>query len=144
MSAQEPNIAARRREQLRAVAEAYFEALRRQDFSSIPYDDHVTLRAPLTPGGVNQPLIGTEALRTQWWEPMAPALEGVHIRVLDHYVNAALTSIIAEAEIRITRVTPPATLRAADRFTVNAAGRIVEQENHFDPRDVTNPGWQSR
>ena len=29
MSAQEPNIAARRREQLRAVAEAYFEALRR-------------------------------------------------------------------------------------------------------------------
>jgi hypothetical protein len=75
---------------------------------------------------------------------MAPALEGVHIRVLDHYVNEALTSIIAEAEITMTRVTPPATLRVADRFTVNAAGRIVEQENHFDPRDVTNPGWQSR
>ena len=145
MSAQEPNIAARRREQLRAVAEAYFEALRRQDFSSIPYDDNVTLRAPLTPVGVNEPLVGTEALRTQWWEPMAPALEGVQIRVLDHYVNAALTSIIAEAEITMTRVTPPATLRVADRFTVNAAGRIVEQENHFDPRDVvTNPGWQSR
>jgi hypothetical protein len=104
----------------------------------------VTLRAPLTPRGVNELLVGTEALRTQWWEPMAPALEGVQIRVLDHYVNEALTSIIAEAEITITRVTPPATLRVADRFTVNAAGRIVEQENHFDPRDVTNPGWQSR
>ena len=74
----------------------------------------------------------------------APALEGVQIRVLDHYVNEALTSIIAEAEIMMTRVTPPATLRVADRFTVNAAGRIVEQENHFDPRDVTHQGWQSQ
>jgi SnoaL-like domain len=144
MSAQEPNIAARRREQLRAVAEGYFEALRRQDFSSILYDDNVTLRAPLTPGGVNEPLVGTEALRTQWWEPMAPALEGVQIQVLDHYVNESLTSIVVEAEITITRANPPATLRVADRFTVNTAGRIVEQENHFDPRDVTHPGWQSR
>jgi hypothetical protein len=144
MSAQETNSAARRREQLRAVAEGYFEALRRQDFSSILYDDNVTLRAPLTPGGVNQPLVGTEALRTQWWEPMAPALEGVQIQVLDHYVNESLTSIVVEAEITITRANPPATLRVADRFTVNTAGRTVEQENHFDPRDVTHPGWQSR
>jgi hypothetical protein len=143
MSAQETNIAARR-EQLRAIAEGYFEALRRQDFSSILYDDNVTLRAPLTPGGVNQPLVGTEALRTQWWEPMAPALEGVQIQVLDHYVNESLTSIVVEAEITIMRANPPATLRVADRFTVNTAGRIVEQENHFDPRDVTHPGWQSR
>ena len=144
MSTQETQSAARRQEQLRAVAVGYFEALRRQGFSSIPYDDHVTLRAPLTPLGVNEPLVGTEALRTQWCEPMAPALEGVHIRVREHYINESLTGIITEAEITITRADPPATLRVADRFTVNAAGRIVEQENHFDPRDVTNPGWQSR
>jgi hypothetical protein len=37
---------------------------------------------------------------------------------------------------------PPATLRVADRFNVNEQGKITEQENHFDPRDVTNPGWQ--
>jgi SnoaL-like protein len=144
MSAEETNSAARRREQLRAVAEGYFEALRRQDFSSIPYDDHVTLRAPLTPRGVNQPLVGKAAVHTQWWQPLAPALDGVEIQVREHYVNESLTGIITEAEITITHADPPATLRVADRFTVNAAGRIVEQENHFDPRDVTNPGWQSR
>jgi hypothetical protein len=66
----------------------------------------------------------------------------VQISVLDHYINESLTGIIAEAEITITAVDPPVTLRVADRFTVNEDGRIVEQENHFDPRDVTNPGWQ--
>jgi hypothetical protein len=144
MSAQETQSAARRREQLRAVAEGYFEAIRRQDFSSILYDDHVTLRAPLTPRGVNQPLVGKAVVHAQWWQPLAPALDGVEIQVREHYINESLTGIITEAEITITRVDPPATLRVADRFTVNAAGRIVEQENHFDPRDVTNPGWQSR
>jgi hypothetical protein len=142
MSAHEANIAAQRREQLRAVTEGYFEALRRKDFSLIPYDDNVTLRAPLAPGGVNQPLVGKEAVRVQWWQPLEPALAGVQIHVLDHYVNESLTSIVAAAEITITITDPPATLRVADRFMVNEAGKIVEQENHFDPRDMTNPGWQ--
>jgi hypothetical protein len=53
-----------------------------------------------------------------------------------------MTSIITEAETAITAINPPATWRVADRFTVDEDGRIVEQENHFDPRDVTNPGWQ--
>ena len=57
-------------------------------------------------------------------------------------MNESLTGIVTEAEMTITAVDPPATLRVADRFTVNREGRIVEQENHFDPRDVTNPGWQ--
>ena len=142
MSAQETHSAAQRREQLRAATEGYFEALRRKDFSLIPYDDNVTLRAPLAPGGVNQPLVGKEAVRAQWWQPLEPALAGVQVQVLDHYVNESLTSIVAAAEITITITDPPVTLRVADRFTVNEAGRIVEQENHFDPRDMTNPGWQ--
>jgi hypothetical protein len=127
-----------RRAQLRAVAEAYFEALARKDFAAIPYDDHVMLRAPLAPGGVHNPLVGKEALRTSWWPPLVPALGAV--RVIEHYINEQLTAIITEAEI--DTVNPRATLRVADRFTVNAAGKIIEQENHFDPRDVTNPGWQ--
>jgi hypothetical protein len=129
---------AQRKAQLRAVAEAYFDALAQKDFAAIPYDNHVTLRAPLAPGGVHHPLVGKEALRTIWWPPLVPALGAV--RVLEHYLNDQLTAIITEAEIDI--VNPPATLRVADRFTVNAAGKIIEQENHFDPRDVTNPGWQ--
>ena len=141
MSAQEGN-AAKQREQLRAIAEGYFESLSRKDFSAIPYDDNVTLRAPLAPGGVNQPLVGKEALRTQWWQPLGPALEGMQIKVLEYYINEAMTAIVTEAEIKINVVDPPATLRVADRFTVNEQGKIIEQENHFDPRDVTNPGWQ--
>jgi len=132
--------AARRRAELRAVAEAYFSALRKKDFSAIPYDDKVALRAPLAPGGVNRPLVGKEALRTVWWGPLAPALEGAKVTVLEYYFNEDLTAVCAEALVQLA--TPPATLRVADRFTVNAAGKIIEQENHFDPRDVTHPGWQ--
>jgi steroid delta-isomerase-like uncharacterized protein len=134
------DVAARRKTELRAVAEAYFAALAKKDFEAIPYDDRVSLRAPLCPGGVHTPLVGREALRTIWWPPLAPALG--EVKVLDHYINADLTAICSEA--LITTVSPPATLRVADRFTVNAAGKIIEQENYFDPRDVTNPGWQEK
>jgi hypothetical protein len=138
MNEQETNSAVKRRAQLRAVAEAYFAALAKKVFTAIPYADTVVLRAPLAPGGVHTPLVGKEALRTIWWPPLVPALGAV--KVLEHYLNESLTAIITEAEISI--VNPPATLRVADRFTVNAEGLIVEQENHFDPRDVTDPGWQ--
>ena len=132
-----------RREQLRVIADVYFEALRQKDFSAIPYADDATLRAPLAPGGVHHLLAGKDSLHAQWWIPLKPALEGVEIIVLEYYLNESLTAICAEATITINAVSPPATLRVADRFTVNAAGKITEQENHFDPRDVTNPGWQN-
>jgi hypothetical protein len=135
--------AAGRKEQLRKIVEGYFQALRQKDFSAVPYDDNVTLRAPLAPGGVNSPLIGKSSLHSQWWVPLEPALEGVEITVLDHYINESMTAVCAEALITINVVSPPATLRVADRFTINAEGKITEQENHFDPRDVTNPGWQN-
>ena len=132
------DTAAERRAQLRAVAEAYFAALAKKDFVAIPYADDVNLRAPLCPGGVHTPLVGKEALRTIWWPPLAPAVG--EVRVLDHYINDDLTAICTEAVI--TTVNPPATLRVVDRFTVSAEGKIIEQENHFDPRDITTPGWQ--
>jgi hypothetical protein len=132
-----------RRQQLKQVAETYFDALRRKDFAAIPYADSISLRAPLAPGGVNQPLVGKHALRSQWWEPLEPDLAGVQIQILDHYLNEELTAIVTEAEITLAVANPPVTLRIADRFTVDEGGNIVEQENHFDPRDVTNPGWQN-
>lgn len=138
MNEQDKSSATKRRAQLRAVAEAYFAALAKKDFTAIPYADTVVLRAPLAPGGVHTPLVGKEALRTIWWPPLVPALGAV--KVIEHYFNEQLTAIITEAEINIAN--PPTTLRVADRFTVNAEGLIVEQENHFDPRDVTNPGWR--
>jgi hypothetical protein len=142
MNEQAEHTAGIRKEQRRRIAEGYFDALRKKDYSAIPYDDNVTLRAPLAPGVVNNPLKGKNSLYTEWWIPLEPALERVEIKVIDHYLNESLSAICTEAEIKINAVDPPVTLRVADRFTVNAEDKIIEQENHFDPRDVTNPGWR--
>ena len=124
-----------RRAQLKRAAERYFAGLANKDFNLIPYDENVSLRAPLAPGGVHTPLVGKENLRVVWWTPL-PAILG-DVRVFDFYYNEDLTAVVAEAEVEITN--PKARLRVADRFTVNSAGQITEQVNHFDPRDVTNP-----
>ncbi len=127
-----------RKARLRTASEAFFDALNRKDFEAIPYDENVVFRAPIAPGGRHFPLIGREALRAIWWPPLEPVLW--ETRVIAHYYNDDLTAIVTVADIHVRN--PRAVLRVADRFTVNAAGRIVEQENHFDPRDVTNPGWR--
>lgn len=119
-----------RKEQLKQAVQTYFHALSSHDFSAIPYDEHIILRAPLVPGGVNNPLSGKELVKAQWWEPLEAALEGVRINILDHYINETLTGIITEAEI--TLANPAVTLRVADRFTIDSNGKIQEQENHFD------------
>ena len=120
---------------LKEVAETYFDSLRKQQFEAIPYDDNATLRAPLTAGGVNRPIAGKQTLYNEWWQALEPALRGVTIRILGHYIHENLEGIITEAEI--TLAGPNVTLRVADRFTVNENGKITEQENHFDPRAVT-------
>ena len=104
MSTQED---AERRQQLKSVAEAYFRGLQQQDFAAIPYDEDVTLRAPLAPGGVNRPLVDKAALRTEWWQPLEPALTGLRVRILDHYINETSTAIVTEAEATITALDPP-------------------------------------
>jgi hypothetical protein len=124
-----------RRSQLKQAASKYFEGLAKKDFNLIPYDANVSIRAPLAPGGMHRPLVGRENLRTIWWTPL-PTILG-EVKVLDFYYNDDLTAVVGEAEVEITN--PKARLRVADRFTVNSAGKIVEQVNHFDPRDVTNP-----
>ncbi len=120
---------------LKEVAETYFDSLRKQRFDAIPYDDNATLRAPLTTGGVNRPISGKQALYNEWWQPLEPALQGVTITVLGHYIHENMEGIISEAEI--TLANPNVTLRVADRFTINENGKITGQENHFDPRAVT-------
>ena len=124
-----------RKAQLTQAAIKYFEGLASKNFDLIPYDEGVSLRAPLTPGGMHNPLVGRENLRAVWWAPL-PGILG-KVKVVDYYYNDDLTAVMAEAEVEVTN--PKAWLRVADRFTVNSAGKIVEQVNHFDPRDVTNP-----
>jgi len=128
-----------RREQLHTIARAYVtEGLGKKKFDAIPYDDNVILRAPLCPGGMDVPLTGKENLRQVWWAPL-PDLIG-HVTVLDTYVNDALTAVTCEFTLEI--INPSTTLRIIDRFIVDAEGKILEQSNYFDPRNVTNPGWQ--
>ena len=132
---------ATRRLQLKEAALAYFEGLRRKNFDLIPFADEVQLRAPIVPGGVEEPLVGREQVRAGWWAPL-PGLLG-RVELVDLYVNDALTAVVGEARIEIL-LDPPIWLRVADRFEVDDDGRIREQVNHFDPRDVTQPGWREQ
>lgn len=129
------DVTGARQSVLRAAADAYFAALMRCDFDSIPFADDVVFRAPIVPGGSANALYGRQAVRDVWWQPLAPALRGVEINVIDYYVNADASAVTVAAEIRLPIA--GATLRVADRFIVDESGRITEQENHFDPRAVT-------
>jgi hypothetical protein len=122
-------------EQLHAIARGYVtEALAKGNFDAIPYHEHVALRAPLCPGGSAVPLVGRDALRTVWWPPLPALIQDV--QVLDTFVNRDLTA--AAVEFLLTISSPPCELRVLDRFTVNAEGEIVSQENYFDPRPLTD------
>lgn len=124
-------------DQLHQIAQDYvLKGLGAKNFDAIPYDDQVVLRAPLCPGGSESPLTGKENLRTQWWAPL-PGLVG-KVELIDSFSNKSNTSVTVEFHCEI--LNPATTLRVVDRFVINEEGKIVEQENFFDPRDVTNPG----
>ena len=119
-----------RKEQLKKVAETYFEALRQKAFNTIPFSDDIIFRAPIAPGGVHNPIKGKKALFEKWWKLLEPALHGVEINIIDHYYNESFTGIITKADITIAA--QGITLRTADQFIINEEGKITEQENHFD------------
>ena len=120
----------KRKEQLKKVTENYFESFKTKSFAAIPYSEDVVLRAPIAPGGVHNPINGKQEVFTKWWQPLEPALEGVSIKIIDHFYNDSLTAVIVKANF--TLAGPVITLRVADLFFVNEEGKITEQENHFD------------
>ena len=126
-----------RNQLLHEVARNYvLRGLGEKNFDAIPYTDNVELRAPLRPGGNDNPLTGRENLREQWWAPLPGLLKGVDL--IDTYVNQSETAVTVEFRCHI--IQPACTLRVMDRFIVNAEGQIVSQENFLDPRDLTHPG----
>jgi hypothetical protein len=133
-SGRQPGLEARAA-QLHAIARGYVtEGLAKSNFDAIPYHAEVELRAPLCPGGSMVPLVGRDALRHTWWAPLPALVE--HVDVLETFVNRDLTA--AAVEFLLTISTPACTLRVIDRFTIDAAGEIVAQENYFDPRPLTD------
>jgi hypothetical protein len=115
------------------VADAYFRGLAQKNMSQVPWHPDVVFRGPLAPGAP-EPLRGSAAVRS-WFEGLYPALGPVE--VIEHYVGEGERSIATRADVHITQ--PPSVLRVIDRFIVDEAGLIVEQENHYDPRPALQP-----
>jgi hypothetical protein len=118
-----------RRTQMRTVVEAYFEGIAKQDMAAVPYDDNVMLRSPLAPGGLSTPLVGRQAV-LDWFASLWSVLGETEI--FEHYFNDDLTVIATRADIVIT--SPPSRLRVTDRFRISPEGKIIQQENHYDPQ----------
>ena len=124
-------------ELLHQIAKNYVQkGLGAKNFDAIPYDDDVILRAPLCPGGSENPLRGKENLRSLWWAPL-PGLIG-NVQFLDSFVNESHSAVTVEFHCEI--INPATKLRIIDRLVISDEGKIVEQENFFDPRGVTHPG----
>lgn len=133
-----------KRMQLERAADAYIRGLRMQSFETIPFHPDVTLRAPIAPGGAHRPLHGRDTVFRVWWGPLLPLLPKVSVTIRDYFFNEALNGVVLEANITLSASLPhPVTVRVADRFTIDEDGLIIDQENHFDPRDITNPGWNA-
>lgn len=124
-----------RKAQLHSAVLNYFDGLASGDFSKIPFAETVRLRAPLAPGGSEAPIEGRDEVRQIWWTPICGAI--AKVEVLDVYFNDDLSGVCAAALIEIAG--NGVVLRVADRFAVDERGMITEQENHFDPRALTNP-----
>jgi len=122
---------------LHEVAKNYVvKGLGEKNFDAIPYDERVILRAPLLPGGSENALSGIDNLRERWWAPL-PSLLG-KVKFIDSFVNEDCTAATVEFHCEI--LNPACTLRVIDCFVINEEGKIMEQENFFDPRDLTHPG----
>ena len=122
-----------RHAQLVAAADAYFQGLAAKDVSQVPWHDDVSFRGPLAPGFPDA-MRGRESV-VGFFEALYPLLG--RVEVIDHHVNDAGTAIATRADVAIA--SPACTLRVIDRFVVDAAGLIREQENHYDPRPALAP-----
>jgi hypothetical protein len=127
------DITSDRRRQLVAAADAYFQGLAQKDVSRVPWHPDVIFRGPLTPDAP-APIRGHAAVQT-WFAGLYPALG--RIDVIAHHIGDGQRSIATRADVHLTQ--PPSVLRVLDRFVVDDAGLIVEQENHFDPRPAMTP-----
>jgi hypothetical protein len=125
-----------RAELLHKIAKTYVvDGLGAKNFDAIPYHENVSLRAPLNPGGSETPITGREVLRNTWWAPLPTLVKGTTF--IDSYINTAASKVTVEFFCDI--IEPACRLRIVDRLIVDENGKIIDQENFFDPRGVTNP-----
>ncbi|MEX2565563.1 MAG: nuclear transport factor 2 family protein [Cyclobacteriaceae bacterium] len=127
-----------RKDLLHQIARDYVEeGLNKGNLENLPYHPNMELRAPLLPGGSTVPVKG----RKKILEFLGKVLEIVeNAELVDSYVNEDLTAATVEFYCKIKD--PKTKLRIIDRFRVNEAGQVTDQENFYDPRDISHPGWQ--
>jgi limonene-1,2-epoxide hydrolase len=111
------------------IPRIYFEALAANDLARVPYHEQVELWAPLGPNGLARPITGAEDVRS-YLAGVTPLIEEVEI--LNLFENGEW-----QAGRAFLRMSHPknALLRVFDVFKVQD-GRIIYQENHYDPRAV--------
>ena len=111
----------------REIARAYFEGLQRKDLSEVPYAEDAVMWAPLGPDGLDKPIRGRTSILA-FFESVFPILGSVEIK------NLFADGEWAAGRAFITLTQPAgAVLRVNDVFRIHD-GKIVEQENHYDPR----------
>jgi hypothetical protein len=73
--------------------------------------------------------VGRQAV-LDWFASLWPVLGSTH--VFEHYFNQDLTVIATRADIEV--MDPPSRIRVTDRFRITSQGKIIQQENHYDPK----------
>lgn len=112
------------------AVKAYFDGIGAKDVSRVPWGADAVLRTPLNPaGGASVPITGRGAIM-DFFNGILPAVRGV--KVLRYYTGDE-GWIAAQAEIDLANGN---TLNVLDAFRVEN-GEILEQQNHFDPREAT-------
>jgi hypothetical protein len=115
-------------EQLKSIADAYFNGLIAGDVSVVPYHDQVTLRTPLAAGGGESPILGRDAVLS-FFSGIYAALEAVSVTGYFYSQDATALSVKATIVLKSGK-----SLRVMDLFVVDANGQVIKQENHYDPR----------
>src|SRR5262245_48549017 len=105
---------------LEAIVQAYFSALADGNLERVPWANDVVLRAPLAVG----PLEGRPAVE-DYLRPFAGKLG--EVRLLETFRSSTRDAITAEALV--------GPLHVVDKFVIRD-GRIVEQQNFYDPRPM--------
>ncbi len=114
---------------LKSITRAYFDGIGKKDMSAVPYADDVVLRSPLAPGGLAVPLKGRKAV-LDWFASLWPVVGST--RVWEDYFNEDLSVVATRADIEVKSLS--GRIRVTDRFKVSPEGKIVLQENHYDPK----------
>jgi len=111
---------------VRAAALAYFDGLAKKNVSAVPWAENATLCTSLNPNGGEDTLIRGRASIQEFFVPLLPNLG--EIEVLRTFIDGDWVLVRARVALGNGKA-----LRVLDAFRIQN-GRIVEQENFYDPR----------